>query len=105
MLDYHWIIVNIGAIQVKLVELTTENIDDVLKQLHRAGYLAGRSNYRECGIYFSKTGGMDEPNQTCAGELLVVEGNTWTRLKDKEFGLSDKAIQEALARQYFVESP
>ena len=105
MLDYRWIIANIGAIQVKLVELTAENIDDVLKQLHKAGYLAGRSNYRECGIYFSKTGGMGEPNQTCVGELLVIEGDTWTRLKDKEFHLSDKAIIEAITRKYFSKEP
>lgn len=102
MLNFKQAIINIDIINLKLVELTEDNIDEVIKQLHKAGYLAGRSNYRKQGIYFSRTGGMDEPNQTIVGELLVVEDNTWTRLKDKKFGLSDLAIQKAIKHQYFV---
>lgn len=100
MLNFKQAAVNIDTINFKLVELTEDNIDEVIKHLHKAGYLAGRSNYRKQGIYFSRTGGMDEPNQTIVGELLVVEDNTWTRLKDKKFGLSDLAIQESIKRKY-----
>ena len=100
MLDYRWIIANIGAIQVKLVELTAENIDDVLKQLHKAGYLAGPSNYDDGAIYFSKTGGMFEPNKTYIGELLVVDGNEWIPLRKKEFSLSDDNIRKAIESGY-----
>lgn len=105
MLRYRQTVVNIGLISLKLLELTEDNIDEVIEQLHKAGYLAGRSNFRKCGIYFSKTGGSGEPNQTCAGELLVVEGDTWTRLKDKEFGLSDENLREAVTRRYFTKLP
>lgn len=100
MLRYHHWIVNIGAITAKLVELTEDNIDEVLKELHKAGYLAGRSNCLENAIYFSKTVSRDEPNQTCAGELLVIDGNTWARLEDKEFHLSDDNIRKAIESGY-----
>lgn len=100
MLRFKQVIVNVGILSHKLVELTEDNIDEVIDQLHKAGYLAGRSNCQDCGIYFSKTGGSGEPNQTCAGELLVVEGNTWARLRDKEFNLSDANIRAALGRGY-----
>ena len=105
MLRYRQTVVNIGLISLKLLELTEDNIDEVIEQLHKAGYLAGRSNFLKHGIYFSKTGGMCEPNQTCAGELLVIEGDTWTRLKDKEFGLSDENLREAFLRRFFTKLP
>lgn len=105
MLRYRQTVVNIGLISLKLLELTEDNIDEVIEQLHKAGYLAGRSNCLENAIYFSKTVSRDEPNQTCAGELLVIDGNTWTRLEDKEFHLSDENLREAFLHRFFTRLP
>ena len=100
MLRYHHWNVNIGVITLRLVELTEDNIDEVLKELHKAGYLAGPSNYDDGAIYFSKTGGVFEPNKTYIGELLVVDGNEWIPLRKKEFSLSDDNIRKAIESGY-----
>lgn len=100
MLDFKQVVTNIGLISVRVVELTTENTDEVIKALHEAGYHAGRSNRDKGAIYFNRTGGIFEPNKTYIGDLIVVDGNKWTPLKYAEFHLSDSTIREAIVRSY-----
>lgn len=101
MIKYEWITVSPGAFNVKLVELTSENIGDVVQALRESGYLVGKSNSDDDAIYFSRSGGRGEPNKTHFGELLVVDGNDWTPLSKKEFNLSDKIIRESITHRYF----
>lgn len=105
MLDYRWIVVSPSAFNVELVELTSENIEDVIKSLRESGYLVGKSNSDDDAIYFSRSGGMGEPNKTHFGELLVIDGNEWTPLSKKEFNLSDKVIRESIIHRYFSDKP
>ena len=101
MINPTWIIVNPGALSIQVVELTKENIDEVIGQLWKSGYKAGKSNHYENAIYFNRSGGSGEPNRICVGELLVIDGNEWTPLNKKEFNLSDANIRKAISEQYF----